>query len=166
MDGPNSKVLCKVCSQFIRLCVSLLISRTLADPSISVRRKVIFLLSSLLHPTSSTSPPPSTQAPADALRITNGPNLSTSTAVTSSDAPNILTPDQAPTAGSDPVFPNSHSANLQNPSRTSTSELTLSALQNHQILDTVISSLVTPLPHGEDGENDGPDADFEEKAVQ
>lgn len=137
----------------------------LADPSISVRRKVIFLLSSLLHPTS-LNKPPSTQAPPDTLRITDGPHLSTSTTVTSSDVPNILTPDQAPAAGPDPVFANSHAANLHNPSRTSTSELTLSALQDYSILDTVISSLVTPLPYGEDGENDGPDADFEEKAVQ
>jgi hsp70-interacting protein len=34
------------------------------------------------------------------------------------------------------------------------------------MLDAVVSALVSPVPYGEDGENAGPDADFEEKAVQ
>lgn len=57
---------------------------------------------------------------------------------------------------------------LQDPSSTCTSSLTLSALQNHGIIESVIKSIVNPVPWGADGEEGAGegDADFEEKAVQ
>ncbi|KAF9481583.1 Fes1-domain-containing protein [Pholiota conissans] len=133
----------------------------LQDPSISVRRKVVFLLSSLLIPTSPTTSSP---APPTALRIADDPNASSSTSVTSVDTPNIMTPDQQ-ASSSEPIFANSHAANLQNPSRTSTSSWTLSALHEYGLLDAVISSIVSPIPYGDDGENVSLDADYEEKAI-
>lgn len=77
---------------------------------------------------------------------------------------NIHTPDDAP-AG-DVVHDNSHAANLRDASRSQTSELTLEALSKHGILDAVIASVVSPLPHGEDGENIEADQDYEEKALR
>ncbi|KAJ3504730.1 hypothetical protein NLJ89_g7784 [Agrocybe chaxingu] len=130
----------------------------LQDSSISVRRKTVFLLSTLLMPTSpSTSQSTNFPAPPNALRITDDPN---------SEAPNILTPDDRPAAPSDPVYANSHAAHLQDPSRTATSPITLIAFKEHGILDAVVSSLITPLPHGDDGENTDADVDYEEKAVR
>jgi hypothetical protein len=66
----------------------------------------------------------------------------------------------------DPVHPNSHSAHLQNPSRSDTSTVSLEAFGRYDIVGSVILAVTSPLPFGEDGENDKPDADFEEKAIQ
>jgi len=130
----------------------------LQDPSIVVRRKAIFLLSSLLIPSLASTNEP---APPNALRIGGTADASSSASI----PPNILSPDQRPAAPNDPIFANSHSAHLQNPSRHNTAQLTLAAFQIYNILDAVISALTTPLPHGDDGENTDPDADFEEKAI-
>ena len=46
-----------------------------------------------------------------------------------------------------------------------TSALTSEAIQKHGIVDVVVKSLVTPTPHGEDGDQEG-DVDYEEKAVR
>ncbi|KAF8900179.1 armadillo-type protein [Gymnopilus junonius] len=139
----------------------------LQDPSISVRRKSVFLLSALLIP---NEPSPTTSVPVDILRITDSPSsgeLSTATAVTSAPtSTNILTPDQRPTPSSgELIYANSHSAQLKDPSRSNTSPLALQALQEHGILDAVISTITIPLPHGDDGENTEADDDFEEKAI-
>ncbi|KAF8968839.1 armadillo-type protein [Flammula alnicola] len=134
----------------------------LQDSSISVRRKAIFLISSLLLPTSATTNEP---APPNSLRIEDDPNASSSATAVTSSTTNILLPDQRPAAPADPVFANSHAAQLRNPSRSSTSTLTLVALQEHNILDAIISAVTTPFPHGEDGENTGSDTDFEEKVI-
>lgn len=77
---------------------------------------------------------------------------------------NIHTPDDVPPG--DVVHDNSHAANLRDASRSQTSELTLEALRKHGILDAVIASVVSPLPHGEDGENIEADQDYEEKALR
>ena len=109
-----------------------------SDPAISVRRKTIFLLSSLLIPTSSSTTP-------------------------SSSTTNVLTPDTRP---AEPIHPNSHAAHLQDPSRTSTSELTLSAFHQYHLQEAIISAVTSPLPYGDDGEHTEADVDFEEKAVR
>ncbi|KAH9476827.1 Hsp70 nucleotide exchange factor FES1 [Psilocybe cubensis] len=116
---------------------------SLQDPSITVRRKVVFLLSSLLLPNGSGPTP--TPAPT---------------------AANILTPDHRPAPTSDePIFSNSHASNLRNPNRSNTSSPTVSALSEYNIMESIISGVVTPVPYGNDGESVEPDADFEEKAV-
>lgn len=112
----------------------------LQDPAISVRRKTIFLFNSLLIPTSSTKP----QA-------------------TDPSSTNILTPDTRPT---ELIHPNSHAAHLQDPSRTSTSELTLNAFRQYHLVEATISALTTPLPYGDDGEHTEADVDFEEKCLR
>jgi hypothetical protein len=69
-------------------------------------------------------------------------------------------------AQNNPVHPNSHEANLKDPSRADTSKTSLDAFERHDIIGAVISSVTDPVPFGQDGENDKPDADFEEKAMQ
>ena len=85
----------------------------------------------------------------------------------SSSTTNILTPDTArPPAEQQPIYPNSHAANLQDPSRTSTSELTLSAFHQYHLQEAIIFAVTSPLPYGDDGEHTEADLDFEEKAVR
>jgi len=74
---------------------------------------------------------------------------------------NITTPDVAPT----PIHPNSHAANLKDPLRIATSELTLNAMREHHIAENVVDSIVNPLPYGEDGNNLYADLDYETKAM-
>jgi hypothetical protein len=64
-----------------------------------------------------------------------------------------------------PVHPNSHASMLSDPSSKRTSPATLKALREHGLLDALISALITPMPHGDDGESEG-DIDFEEKVVR
>jgi hsp70-interacting protein len=127
-----------------------LIITLFSDPAISVRRKTIFLLSSLLIPSSSSTNPQ--QQAAD----NNDDDPSSSTT-------NTLTPD---TTRQQPIYPNSHSAHLQDPSRTSTSELTLNAFRQYQLEEAIISAVTSPLPYGDDGEHTEADLDFEEKIVR
>ncbi|KAF8645977.1 hypothetical protein AX16_007462 [Volvariella volvacea WC 439] len=117
------------------------LKESLQDPEIAVRRKTIFLFSTLLTPT----------AP--------------HTIASSLSSANLHTPD-TPNDQNQPVHPNSHAVHLTNPERVVTSNLTLKAIEKYGILDAIISSLVNPLPYGEDGEMEGPDVDFEEKTVQ
>jgi hsp70-interacting protein len=85
----------------------------------------------------------------------------------SSSTTNILTPDTTrPPAEQQPIHANSHAANLQDPSRTSTSELTLSAFRQYHLQEAIISALTNPLPYGDDGEHTEADLDFEEKGVR
>ncbi|KAF8346515.1 adenyl-nucleotide exchange factor [Amanita rubescens] len=121
----------------------------LQDPDISVRRKTIFLLSALLVPNDIV-------ASQNTLPNVHGPESLSSAADNSS----------ASHASTQPVHPNSHAAHLLNPRRTSTTPQTLQAFQKYGILDAVISSLVNIVPYGEDGDQEGPDSDFEEKGMR
>lgn len=62
-----------------------------------------------------------------------------------------------------PVHANSHAANLLDPLRTRTSLSAIKAIGEHNILPVVVDGLTQPLPYGEDGEVEEPDADLEEK---
>ena len=124
------------------LVLTKILIHVFSDPAISVRRKTIFLLSSLLIPTSAST---NSQATADP------------------SSTNILTPDTRP---AEPIYANSHAAHLQDPSRTSTSQLSLNAFRQHHLLEAIISALTSPLPYGDDGEHTESDADFEEKALR
>jgi hsp70-interacting protein len=105
-----------------------------SDPNLNIRKKAVFLLTSLLHPTETTG--------------------STSS---SSNPENMHTPSQI-------HHPNSHTANLVDPSRTETSPVTFQSVQNHGIASDVVRAVTTSMPHGPDGDLP-PDADYEEKAV-
>ena len=133
---------------------------------ISIRRKAVFLLNTLLIPES-----PTTTAPASQNTLENSTNaLSLTTTDVNPANPSIHLHDQrplaAPTQNSVPIHPNSHAAYLHNPSRSDTSRLTLAAFSDHNILDAIVSGITSPLPYGEDGENTEADADFEEKAIR
>jgi hypothetical protein len=108
----------------------------LEDSDITVRRKTVFLLNTLLIPDIPDTP-------AD----TNG---------------NLHTRSSQPAA---PVHPNSHASMLSDPSSKRTSTATLKALREHRLLAALISALTAPTPHGSDGESEG-DIDFEEKIVR
>ncbi|KAF7327782.1 Fes1 domain-containing protein [Mycena kentingensis (nom. inval.)] len=108
----------------------------LHDPDLGVRRKALFLLSTLLLP-NSTSPSSRTGAGSTSVRP------------------------RSP----DVVHPNSHAAALRMPSRVDTAPSALDALHTHNILDTVVAALTDPVPSGPDGDVLGPDADFQEKGV-
>ncbi|KAF9562884.1 Fes1-domain-containing protein [Agrocybe pediades] len=131
---------------------------SLQDPAISVRRKVVFLLGTLLLPSSNVTNEP---APTTALRIADDPNAAPS----GSAAPNILTPDTRPAPVDEPIHANSHAGQLQHPSRNNTSKPTLKAFAEYNLLDSVISSVTLPMPYGNDGEHVEADADYEEKAL-
>ncbi|PFH48845.1 hypothetical protein AMATHDRAFT_64523 [Amanita thiersii Skay4041] len=122
----------------------------LQDPEITVRRKTMFLLSTLLTPNETSSASTTTAA------NIHGPN----------SLPNPTEEPPVSHATTQPIHANSHAAQLANPSRSSTSPLTIQAFTAHGILDAVISSLVSPMPYGEDGDEISPDVDFEEKAVR
>jgi len=61
------------------------------------------------------------------------------------------------------VHPNSHAS--MTAESTETSAITSEALQRHGILDVAVKALVSPIPHGQDGDQEG-DVDYEEKAVR
>ncbi|TFK71213.1 nucleotide exchange factors-like protein [Pluteus cervinus] len=113
---------------------------SIQDPEIAVRRKTVFLLNALLLPAAPT------------------------TVASSLSSANIHDPTS--TRPEAPVHPNSHAVHLTNPSRAATSPLVLQAMEKRGLLDAVISSLTSPLPYGEDGDQEGPDVEFEEKGVQ
>ncbi|EPQ55957.1 Fes1-domain-containing protein [Gloeophyllum trabeum ATCC 11539] len=154
----------------------------LEDSDITVRRKTAFLINALLIPNESAHAQTQAQAPAPQPQLepqvqTTSPSQlptsstsSASTALTlhsssstssSTPNPNLHTPD-TPSA---PVHPNSHAALQADPSALNTSPPTLTALRSKALLPALINALVSPVPHGEDGENEG-DADFEEKVVR
>ena len=53
---------------------------------------------------------------------------------------------------------------IADPSSASTSEFTIDALENHGLLQALIDSLISPVPHGPDGEAEG-DPEFEDKVI-
>ena len=75
---------------------------------------------------------------------------------------NILMPDNlaAPKTGTSTEFshPNSHAANLRNPSRTATYQVTLDAIRDHDLLDPAIESLIKY--------SDEDNLDYEENAMK
>ena len=166
----------------------------LADSDISVRRKVVFLLNSLLIPTAPPQPsqtsrqqqpaniqgpsqvPTSTQAvaaaasqpaaqPASSTSISTPASTSTAVTAVPSQEPAQPQPSDAPVSQPQTVHPNSHASMVSDPSSFSTSPPTVQALEQNGLLSTLVSSLATPVPHGPNGESEG-DADFEEKVLR
>lgn len=125
------------------------------DPDITVRRKTAFLLNSLIVPAQ----------PVPQARPTPPPSLSASTGPSSTSTSVTLHPSAQTSAPSEPVHPNSHAAMLANPSSFSTSPATLKALEEHGLLQALVSAVTSPTPHGVDGEHEG-DADFDEKVMR
>ncbi|KAG7092122.1 hypothetical protein E1B28_008496 [Marasmius oreades] len=110
----------------------------LQDPDISVRRKVAFLLSTLLTPTESKF---------------------------AGSEHNLHTPNTQEQRTPEPVHPNSHAVHLTNPDRKATSPIAIKALEKYGIVSTVIEGLISPVPRGEDGDIEEADVNFEEKGV-
>lgn len=165
----------------------------LADSDIAVRRKVAFLLNSLLIPTplpqsaqsSQQQQPANTQGPSQVPTSTQAvaatasqpaaqtastsaaTTASTSTAVAAvpSQEPAQTSASEAPVSQPQTVHPNSHASMVSDPSSFSTSPPTVQALEQNGLLSTLVSSLATPVPHGPNGESEG-DADFEEKVLR
>ncbi|RDB17617.1 Hsp70 nucleotide exchange factor FES1 [Hypsizygus marmoreus] len=144
----------------------------LQDPEITVRRKTIFLLGTLLLPTSPVphSPPlllpapPSTAIPSS----TTLPSSTSTTTTAVGPAPNrpVTHNPALPTPHNPPVFDNSHAAHAHDPSRAATSGIALDAVRAHGILGAIVAALTSPLPFGEDGEMSEADAVFEEQGVR
>ncbi|KAK0183983.1 adenyl-nucleotide exchange factor, partial [Armillaria mellea] len=77
----------------------------------------------------------------------------------------LLTPNDA-TVQPGPVHPNSHAANLVDPTRTETSAVARGAMEEQGVFARVVGALIDPLPYGEDGDVEEPDVDFEEKSIR
>jgi len=120
-----------------------------SDPDISVRRKAVFIMGTLL----ASSHVSNLRRPSQTEIVDNS---------------NVILHDTTPESGvpAEPIHPNSHAANLKDPYRIATSELTLDAMREHHIAEYVVDSIVNPLPHGEDGEFREADLDYEEKAMR
>jgi hypothetical protein len=132
----------------------------LKDPDISVRRKAVFIMGTLLRSSHVADLRPSH------TENTDGSGCSTPTLASL----NIITADDRtvpiePTAPADPIHPNSHAANLRDPYRIATAELTLDAMREHRIVEYVIDSIINPLPHDEEGDFAGAAQDYEGKAM-
>jgi hypothetical protein len=118
----------------------------LSDSDIGVRRKTAFLLSTLLF------------SPA-AITESRSSTTTTTTAIHGGGTD----------SGAEPsvVHPNSHAALVADPSAADTGPATLRALSAHRLLPVVVRELVTPTPHGPDGEESGTcDTDLEERLAR
>ncbi|KAI0693093.1 armadillo-type protein [Cerioporus squamosus] len=164
----------------------------LADSDISVRRKVAFLLNSLLIPTAlpqSSQPAQQSQQPANlqgplqvptsteavaaaaeqpaAQPASSSTSTSTpiSTSSTSTSTAVIAAPSQEPTT--QPSDAPASQPQPVHPNSHASMHLphTVQALEQNGLLSTLVSSLATPVPHGPNGESEG-DADFEEKVLR
>jgi len=115
----------------------------LQDSSIAVRRKVAFLLSTLLIP---SEPSPQASPPLSSTDSSGG-----ETSVTARD----------------PVWSNSHASVVSDPSSTTTAPQTVKGLSDYAVLHALVSALTHPLPHGPNGDQgeDG-DTDFDEKILR
>lgn len=155
------------------------------DPEISVRRKAVFLLNTLILP---TTPDVTTTQHDPPLLIASQPTITTPPAATGTGmvpaiagvsttsaivhmppAPattSLHTVDEPNANNSNPVHANSHAAHLKDPSRRDTSRASLEAFERYDMIGAVISAVVHPLPFGEDGDSDEPDAEFGEKSMQ
>jgi hypothetical protein len=106
-----------------------------SDSDISVRRKVAFLLMTLLKSTNASSTADQ-QKPGVAATVPLGVVLHRACEREAMN-PNI-------------IHPNSHAALLQNPSRTDTAPIARSAFQEHGILDAVVECFLDS--HQADGD--------------
>ncbi|KAI0659587.1 armadillo-type protein, partial [Cubamyces menziesii] len=129
----------------------------LEDSDISVRRKVAFLLNTLLVPTAVTLHP-SSPALNPTAPSTSQPTTATAAVALGTSGP-ALSPPQT-------VHPNSHASMVSDPRSISTSRATADALESAGLLRTLVGALASPVPYGVDGEHVAPDADFEEKVVR
>ncbi|PPR02297.1 hypothetical protein CVT24_011635 [Panaeolus cyanescens] len=137
------------------------------DPSITVRRKTIFLLSALLIPTGNEEPEPVPSTHLLTGNPSSTPSTQTGVAIHTSDTRPAPVPDSGSDTSPAPIIhDNSHASALKNPSRSITARPALVAFKKHDLFDAIISSVVNPLPHGEDGENTDADRDYEEKALR
>ncbi|KAI0339130.1 nucleotide exchange factors-like protein [Trametopsis cervina] len=131
----------------------------LEDSDIAVRRKTAFLLNAILIPTTplasrSTSNNAPSSDPAASNNTTSVVLHPTAASENSDTAPSVQTP----------VHPNSHAAMLADPSSFSTAELTIDALENYGLLQVLVNTLASPMPHGPGGEIEG-DAELEDKVI-
>ncbi|KAK7688783.1 hypothetical protein QCA50_008323 [Cerrena zonata] len=138
-----------------------ILKAALGDSDIGVRRKVAFLVGTLLLPSSAEE---EQQQQAQSSTSSVG-TLSTSTALATATA-STATSLHTPNSSNAPIHPNSHASMLTSPSFFSTSAQTRQALEEHGILETLVEGLVNPVPFGEDGEDgEGGDEEFEGKCV-
>ena len=118
-------------------------ANTLTDSDIKIRRKAAFLFNTLLFPS-----------------LTNA----TTTTPSSSGRAGLHTqPSSNSNSGSAPVHPNSHASMTAESAETSSA--TQAALQKYGILDALVNSLMTPVPHGDDGDI-VEDSDYNEKVIR
>ncbi|VDB92228.1 unnamed protein product [Peniophora sp. CBMAI 1063] len=113
----------------------------LHDSDISVRRKIAFLLNGLLLP--------SAEVPVEAPGNVHGAAAGST----------------HPGEGAQTVHDNTHASMLADPASTDTAATTLEALGEHGIVGALVNALTSPVPHGDDGEEEG-DVDLEEKIVR
>ncbi|KAJ3572811.1 hypothetical protein NP233_g2830 [Leucocoprinus birnbaumii] len=97
----------------------------LQDPEISVRRKTVFLLNSLILPSTPTST--SQQHNPPLLIGSQETSIATTPTTTSVTSTTLHTVDEPNANNPDPIHANSHSAHLADPSRSDTSKVTLEA---------------------------------------
>lgn len=99
--------------------------------------------------------------------MTSPPPVPTPSTAAGGETSVVLHPDPAVHA-SEPaqqtVHPNSHASMIADPASFSTSGLVQRALEEKGLLQGLIDALVSPTPHGADGEQEG-DAEFEDKIV-
>lgn len=134
------------------------LNASLQDPDITIRRKVVFMLNSLLIPLISSD-----RKPAGLLTSSSSTQLTIHPSSQATSATAIHTP----SATSAPIHPNSHASLLSDPNSASTSRVTAAALLRYGVLSKVASELAHPTPAGEDGDThqDG-DPMFQESAVR
>jgi len=120
------------------------VKSSLQDPDITVRRKVVFLLNTLLYPEMPLTSAASSQPNA-------GPNLHGVGSDVDGDRPAPIT------------HPNSHAS--MTASSVATSPIAIDAIARNGVLDALLEALINPLPYGKDGESEG-DVDFTEKLVR
>lgn len=91
-------------------------------------------------------------------------SASPSTSVAPTSSAHILGGGQSePPSESQPMHPNSHVSLTAETA--ATAPATLRALQAHNFVPTLVRGLVSPVPHGRDGDQEG-DVDLEEKLVR
>ena len=130
VGGKCLNMLWKVRSTTI-LNIYLILFLSVADSSVTIRRKISFLINSLLLPSMDTISKP-------LLAIKDGPTLHGSV---SSDAPISPSPQSSPKPAP-VVHPNSHASIVFDPSSANTSPMALKAMREHSVMESVLSALV------------------------
>ncbi|CAL1698181.1 unnamed protein product [Somion occarium] len=141
----------------------------LEDSDITVRRKVAFLLNSLLIPNESEQQAAAAAAaiPTLAPSTSNAPPSSATSIMlhpSATSSPDSTSTNVRPPETVNVVHPNSHASMSADLGFFSTSADTRKALEEKGILKTLIDGIVSPVPHGPDGETEG-DLDFEQKVI-